>query len=65
MSRESDIAHIESIFSSQIIVPLAKLLPKITELQDPPTFPSNKINDYKSYARVICHFLNVTKPKVN
>jgi hypothetical protein len=45
------------IFGSSIIVPLAKLLPKVSQIADPPTLPSNKINDYKAYTRVICHFL--------
>jgi len=57
MSRESDIVHIESIFGPTIIIPLAKLLPKTSDIADPPTFPSNKINDYKAYAKVIAHFI--------
>jgi hypothetical protein len=36
---------------------LAKLLPKTSDIADPPTFPSNKINDYKAYAKVIAHFI--------
>lgn len=27
-------------------------------MAEPPTLPSNKINDYKAYARTICHFVN-------
>lgn len=57
MSREADIQHIESIFGSTVIVPLAKLLPKLSQIQDPPTYPSNKINDYKAYVKTICHFI--------
>jgi len=48
-----------------VIVPLAKLLPKISEIPDPPTYPSNKINDYKSYAKVISHFLVRSKEAVD
>ena len=58
MSKEADIAHIEDIFGSEFIVPLAELLPKVSEVADPPTLPSNRINDYKAYAKSISHFLS-------
>lgn len=64
MSREADISHIESIFGNSIIVPLAKLLPKVSEIPDAPTFPSNKINDYKAYTKVICHFITKSEEAV-
>ena len=57
MSKHIDIKHIEKIFGSRIIVPLAQLLPSIHEINDPPTLPSNRIADYKSYAKTINHFL--------
>lgn len=43
MSRNSDIKHIERIFGSTIIIPLAQLLPCLSEVAEPPTFPSNQI----------------------
>lgn len=64
MSKEADIKHIEDIFGSSIIIALAKLLPKVSEVADPPTLPSNKINDYKSYAKVINHFLQKNQDAV-
>lgn len=57
MSKNVDITHIESIFGSSIIIPLAKWLPSVEEVNEPPTLPSNKINDFKSYAKTINHFL--------
>lgn len=57
MSKEADIKHIEDIFGPKIVVALGKLLPKISEITDPPTLPSNRINDYKAYTKVINHFL--------
>ena len=58
MSRSTNITHIEAIFGSTVIIPLALLLPKISEIADPPTLPSNKINEFKSFAKTINHFLN-------
>jgi hypothetical protein len=43
MSINSDIKHIERIFGPTIIIPLAKLLPCVQEVAEPPTLPSNKI----------------------
>jgi len=40
---------------------LAKLLPSVEEVNEPPTLPSNKINDFKSYAKTINHFLEKDK----
>jgi hypothetical protein len=57
MSKTIDIKHIERIFGSTIIIPLAKLLPSVQEVQEPPTLPSNRINDFKAYAKTINHFL--------
>lgn len=57
MSKNIDIKHIERIFGSTVIIPLAKLLPSVQEVQEPPTLPSNKINDFKAYAKTINYFL--------
>lgn len=57
MSKTIDIKHIERIFGSTVIIPLAKLLPSVQEVQEPPTLPSNKINDFKAYAKTINYFL--------
>ena len=57
MSKNSDIKHIEQIFGSTIIIPLAKLLPNVAEIAEPPTLPSNKINDYKAYTKAINYFM--------
>lgn len=61
MSKNSDIKHIEQIFGSTIIIPLAKLLPSVAEVTEPPTLPSNKINDYKAYAKAINYFMEKDK----
>lgn len=58
MSKEADIVDIESIFGCEFIVSLAELLPKASDVAEPPTLPSNKINDYKAYAKTINHFLS-------
>lgn len=57
MSKNSDIKHIEVIFASTIIIPLAQLLPSVKEVAEPPTLPSNKITDYKAYVKTINHFM--------
>lgn len=57
MSKNIDIKHIERIFGSTIIIPLAKLLPSVQEISEPPTLPSAKINDFKAYAKTINYFL--------
>jgi len=57
MSKNIDIKHVERIFGSTIIIPLAKLLPSVQEIAEPPTLPSARINDYKAYAKTINHFL--------
>jgi hypothetical protein len=57
MAKTADIKHVERIFGSAIIVPLAKLLPSVEEVIEPPTLPSNRINDFKAYARTINHFI--------
>ena len=57
MSKNSDIKHIENIFGPTIIIPLAKLLPCIRDVAEPPTLPSNKITEYKAYAKTINHFM--------
>ena len=61
MSKEADIRHIEDIFGPKIIVALGKLLPKVSEVADPPTLPSNRINDYKAYTKVINHFIETNE----
>jgi hypothetical protein len=58
MSKNTDIKHIEDIFNSKIIIPLAILLPKVKDIAEPPTLPSNKIGDYKAYAKTVNYFLN-------
>jgi hypothetical protein len=57
MSKTVDIKHVERIFGSTIIIPLAKLLLSVQEISEPPTLPSAKINDYKCYAKTINYFL--------
>ena len=57
MSRNSDIQHIENIFGPRVIIPLAQLLPLVKEVAEPPTLPSNKITEYKAYAKTINHFM--------
>jgi len=57
MSKNVDIKHAERIFGSTIIIPLAKLLPSVQEIPEPPTLPSAKINDYKAYAKTINYFI--------
>lgn len=65
MARESNIKHIEDIFGPKIIVALTELLPKVQEVDDPPTLPSNKINQLKTYAKTINYFLNKDPPSVS
>lgn len=65
MTKEADIKHIEDIFGPRIIVALGKLLPKVSEVADPPTLPSNKINDYKAFTKVINYFLQTGEEAVN
>lgn len=62
MSKETNIRHIEDIFGPKIIVALAELLPKVKNIEDPPTLPSNKISEYKTYAKTINHFINKEPP---
>lgn len=57
MAKTADIKHVERIFGATIIVPLARLLPSVEEVLEPPTLPSNRINDFKAYARTINHFI--------
>lgn len=57
MSKSIDIKHIERIFGSTVIIPLAKLLPSVQEVTEPPTLPSNRINDLKAYAKTINYFI--------
>lgn len=57
MAKTADIKHVERIFGATIIVPLARLLPSVEEVIEPPTLPSNRINDFKAYARTINHFI--------
>jgi hypothetical protein len=33
------------------------LLPCVAEVPEPPTLPSNKITEYKAYAKTINHFM--------
>ena len=65
MSKNIDIKHIENIFGATIIIPLAKLLPLVTEVNEPPTLPSNKITDYKAYAKTINYFMGKDESAVN
>ena len=58
MSKEADIKHIEAIFGPSFIIALGKLLPKVSQIADPPTLPSNRINDFKAYTKVINFFLD-------
>jgi len=37
---------------------LAELLPKVKDIDEPPTLPSNKISEYKIYAKTINYFIN-------
>ena len=41
------------IFGPKMIVALASMLPKSSEVAEPPTLPSNKVNDYKAYTKTI------------
>lgn len=59
MSKQPDIKHIEQIFGSAIIIPLALLLPTAKELPDAPTLPSARANDCKYYVRTINHFVQL------
>lgn len=64
MARETNINHIEDIFGPKIIVALAELLPKVKDVEEPPTLPSNRINDFKTYAKTINYFINRDPPAV-
>jgi len=39
-------------------VPLAKLLPKVKDVEEPPTLATNKISEYETYAKTINYFIN-------
>lgn len=58
MARETNIKHIEDIFGPKIIIALAQLLPKVKDIEEPPTLPSNKVSEYKIYAKTINYFIN-------
>lgn len=57
MSKKAEIKHIERIFGATVIIPLAKLLPSVQEVSEPPNLPSSRINDFKAYAHAINHFI--------
>jgi len=40
-------------------------LPKVSEVAEPPTLPSNKITEYKAYAKTISHFMENDKQAVD
>ncbi|KAL4510611.1 hypothetical protein ABPG72_004765 [Tetrahymena utriculariae] len=45
------------VFEQPVLLALAKLLPKTSELPNPPNLPANKVLDYEKYCIAICYFI--------
>lgn len=45
------------VFGPRVITALADLLPKTSQLENPPILPSEKVVEYKSYCIAICFFI--------
>lgn len=40
-------------------------MPKVKDIDDPPTLPSNKITEFKTYGKTINYFINKDPPAVS
>jgi len=54
---EQKIDYLDEVFGARVIIPLAKLLPNTSELEQPPILPLGRLEEYKCYAYAICFFI--------